>query len=105
MTSWECYENKWFYNLFLHLMLKIVMKIRYRMTSWECYESKWFYMKYIGKYLSEEILLLFSALNAEINSFFSSSYNFQIILFLLSLKNWFKNEVYIFSPNLTYIII
>jgi hypothetical protein len=27
------------------------------MTSWECYENKWFYMKYIGKYLSEEILL------------------------------------------------
>jgi hypothetical protein len=22
------------------------------MTSWECYENKWFYMKYIGKYLS-----------------------------------------------------
>jgi hypothetical protein len=27
------------------------------MTSWECYENKWFYMKYIGKYLSEERLL------------------------------------------------
>ena len=27
------------------------------MTSWECYENKWFYMKYIGKYLSGEILL------------------------------------------------
>ena len=27
------------------------------MTSWECYENKWFYMKYIGKYLSEEIFL------------------------------------------------
>jgi hypothetical protein len=26
------------------------------MTSWECYENKWFYMKYIGKYLSGEIL-------------------------------------------------
>jgi hypothetical protein len=26
------------------------------MTSCECYENKWFYMKYIGKYLSEEIL-------------------------------------------------
>jgi hypothetical protein len=22
------------------------------MTSWECYENKWFYMKYIGKYIS-----------------------------------------------------
>jgi hypothetical protein len=22
------------------------------MTSWECYENKWFYMKYIGKYVS-----------------------------------------------------
>ena len=21
------------------------------MTSWECYENKWFYMKYIAKYL------------------------------------------------------
>jgi hypothetical protein len=27
------------------------------MTSWECYENKWFYMKCIGKYLSGEILL------------------------------------------------
>jgi hypothetical protein len=29
------------------------------MISWECYENtcKWFYMKYIGKYLSGEILL------------------------------------------------
>jgi hypothetical protein len=27
------------------------------MTSRECYENKGFYMKYIGKYLSEEILL------------------------------------------------
>ena len=27
------------------------------MTSLECYENKWFYMKYIGKYLSAEILL------------------------------------------------
>ena len=23
----------------------------------ECFENKWFYMKYIGKYLSAEILL------------------------------------------------
>jgi hypothetical protein len=27
------------------------------MTSRECFENKWLYMKYIGKYLSEEILL------------------------------------------------
>jgi hypothetical protein len=27
------------------------------MTSWECYEKQWFYVKYIGKYLSGEILL------------------------------------------------
>jgi hypothetical protein len=33
------------------------MKIGKGMTSWECYENKWFYMKYIGKYLSAEILL------------------------------------------------
>jgi hypothetical protein len=25
--------------------------------SGECFENKWFYMKYIGKYLSAEILL------------------------------------------------
>jgi hypothetical protein len=33
------------------------MNIGLGMTSWEFYENKWFYMKYIGKYLSEEILL------------------------------------------------
>jgi hypothetical protein len=27
------------------------------MTSGECFENKWFYMKYIGKYLSVEILV------------------------------------------------
>jgi hypothetical protein len=27
------------------------------MTSGECFENKWFDMKYIGKYLSAEILL------------------------------------------------
>ena len=27
------------------------------MTSGECFENKWFYMKYIGKYISVEILL------------------------------------------------
>jgi hypothetical protein len=27
------------------------------MTSGECFENKWFHMKYIGKYLSAEILL------------------------------------------------
>jgi hypothetical protein len=27
------------------------------MTSKECFENKWFYIKYIGKYLSGEILL------------------------------------------------
>jgi hypothetical protein len=27
------------------------------MTSRECFENKWFYMKYIGKYISGEILL------------------------------------------------
>jgi hypothetical protein len=44
------------------------------MTSWECYENKWFYMKYIGKYISiltiiwklyeEETIFIF-AFNAE----------------------------------------
>jgi hypothetical protein len=33
------------------------MKIRQGMHSRECFENKWFYMKYIGKYLSGEILL------------------------------------------------
>ena len=33
------------------------MKIRQGMTSGECVENKWFNMKYIGKYLSVEILL------------------------------------------------
>ena len=33
------------------------IKIGLGMTSWKCYENKWFYMKYIGKYLSKEILL------------------------------------------------
>jgi hypothetical protein len=28
------------------------MKIGWGMTSWECYENKWFYMKYIGKYMN-----------------------------------------------------
>ena len=33
------------------------MKIRKGMTSWECYENKWFYMKYIGKMTETESLL------------------------------------------------
>ena len=33
------------------------MKIGQGITSWDCYENKWFYMKYIGEYLSGEILL------------------------------------------------
>ena len=33
------------------------MKIRQGMTSGECVENKWLNMKYIGKYLSVEILL------------------------------------------------
>jgi hypothetical protein len=32
------------------------MKIRQGMTSGECVENKWFNMKYIGKYISVEIL-------------------------------------------------
>jgi hypothetical protein len=27
------------------------------MTSWECYENKWFYIKYIGKMAETESLL------------------------------------------------
>jgi hypothetical protein len=38
------------------------------MTSWECYENKWFYMKCIGKYLSEEILLTRECISWLINS-------------------------------------
>jgi hypothetical protein len=33
------------------------MKIKQGMTSGECVENKWFNMKYIGNYLSVEILL------------------------------------------------
>jgi len=28
------------------------------MTAGECLQNKWFYMKYIGKYLNVEILLI-----------------------------------------------
>jgi hypothetical protein len=38
------------------------------MTSEECFENKWFYMKYIGKYLSVEILL--NRYGVDINRFF-----------------------------------
>ena len=43
----------------------------------------------------------FSPLNTEIN-IVSSSYNFQIIVFLLSLNNWFKNKVKFFHQILLY---
>jgi hypothetical protein len=33
------------------------MKIRSGMTSWECYENKWFYLKYIWKMVETESLL------------------------------------------------
>ena len=39
------------------------------MTLWECYENKWFYMKYIGKYLSEEIRLTHECTTKKTNSF------------------------------------
>jgi hypothetical protein len=64
------------------------MKIGQGMTSWECYENKWFYMKYIGKYLSGEILLTpectmkFSPLIVELLEFILiSSCNFFELLF------------------------
>ena len=38
------------------------------MTSRECFENKWFYMKYIGKYLSGEILLTRECSNNLLNS-------------------------------------
>ena len=52
---WKLYEEE---TIFISAFnAENFMKIRYGMTSWECYENKWFYMKYIGKYLSAEILL------------------------------------------------
>ena len=51
--------------------------------------------------ISYLIFMKFSALNAEINIVFSS-YNLQIILFLLSLKNLFKNKVKFFHQILLY---
>ena len=41
----------------VYLFLGLMLKIRQGMTSGECVENKWFNMKYIGKYLSVEILL------------------------------------------------
>jgi hypothetical protein len=32
----------------------------------ECFENKWFYMKYIGKYLSAEILLTRECTNDDV---------------------------------------
>jgi hypothetical protein len=42
------------------------IKIRLGMTSWECFENKWFYMKYIEKYLSVEILLTRECTNDDV---------------------------------------
>jgi hypothetical protein len=42
------------------------IKIRLGMTSWECFENKWFYMKYIEKYLSAEILLTRECTNGDV---------------------------------------
>ena len=41
------------------------------MTSGECFENKWLYMKYIGKYLSAEILLTREYIALIHNFFFS----------------------------------
>ena len=42
------------------------MKIGQGMTSEECVENKWFNMKYIGEYLSVEILLTHECISMEI---------------------------------------
>ena len=38
------------------------------MTSWECYENKWFYTKYKGKYLSKEMSITYPGLDTIICS-------------------------------------
>jgi hypothetical protein len=60
-----------------------ILKIGQGMTSWECYENKWFYMKYIGKYLSEEILLRFKHKCKFLTS--------QFYMIYLYSKFWWKN--------------
>jgi len=57
------------------------------MISGECFENKWLYMKYIGKYLSAEILLTREYIALKHNFFFlqitalSVSYHFDQRLF------------------------
>jgi hypothetical protein len=70
------------------------------MTSWKCYENKWFYMKYIGKYLSVEILLTrecsyraVSVVKISYNMFWKTMIN----LFNISLPKWQK--IIIFSKQ------
>jgi hypothetical protein len=79
------------------------MKIRQGMTSGECVENKWFNMKYIGKYLSVEILLtheyilyvitkiyvvlLYKSLVLIKNPFINKEYNYTLIQGNLLTKN------------------
>jgi hypothetical protein len=44
------------------------MKIKSGMTSWECYENKWFYKKYIGKMAETESLLCMCHLEYKIET-------------------------------------
>ena len=45
-----------------------LMKIKSGMTSWECYENKWFYKKYIGKMAETESLLFMCHLEYKIET-------------------------------------
>ena len=53
---WNLYEDETI--LISAFNAENFMKIRLGMTLRECFENKWFYMKYIGKYLSGEILFV-----------------------------------------------
>jgi len=70
------------------------------MTSWECYENKWFYMKYIGKYLSGEILFTRECIILMIynKNFIGLKSTFLNIYWYLNLlKTYFFNENVILS--------
>ena len=61
------------------------------MTSWECYENKWFYMKYIGKYLSAEILLTredWQIIHGRLNSMSKGFIYTDFVSFCCNMKQW-----------------
>ena len=61
------------------------------MTSWECYENKWFYMKYIGKYLSAKILLTredWQIIHGRLNSMSKGFIYTDFVSFCCNMKQW-----------------